>query len=73
ATANSFIQLSVPDNLRGRVMSVYALVFLGIAPIGNSLIGILADAVGTTKAVTLSAVICIATSVVFYMNYLKNR
>jgi len=54
-------------------MSVYALVFLGIAPIGNSLIGILADAVGTTKAVTLSAVICIATSAVFYMNYLKNR
>ena len=73
ATANSFIQLSVPDNLRGRVMSVYALVFLGVAPIGNSLIGVLAAAVGTTKAVTLSAVICIATSAVFYMNYLKNR
>jgi MFS family permease len=65
ATANSFIQLSVPDNLRGRAMSVYAFVFLGTAPLGNSLIGILADHVGTTKAVNISAVICIIASIIF--------
>jgi MFS family permease len=65
ATANSFIQLSVPDSLRGRAMSVYALVFLGTAPIGNSLIGILADSVGTTNAVSISAIICIISSIIF--------
>jgi MFS family permease len=65
ATANSFIQLSVPDNLRGRAMSVYALVFLGTAPLGNSLIGILAEHVGTTTAVNISAVICIIASIIF--------
>jgi len=54
-------------------MSVYALVFLGVAPIGNSLIGIVADTVGTTTAVTISAIICIVTSVIFYVTYLKNR
>jgi predicted MFS family arabinose efflux permease len=65
ATANSFIQLAASDSLRGRVMSVYALVFLGFAPIGNSLIGMLADSIGTTKAVTISAIICIIASALF--------
>ena len=65
ATANSFIQLSVSDNLRGRVISVYAFVFLGFAPIGNYLIGILADSFGVTKAVTFSSIICIAASALF--------
>ena len=73
ATANSFIQLSVPDSLRGRVMSVYALVFLGTAPIGNSLIGTLANYVGIIKAVTILAVICMVTSAIFYVKYLSNR
>jgi MFS family permease len=67
ATANSFIQLSVPDNLRGRAMSVYTFVFLGTAPIGNSLIGTLADSIGTTRAVTITALICLIASVVFSM------
>ena len=65
ATANSFIQLSVPDNLRGRAMSVYTLVFLGTAPIGNSLMGTFADAVGSSKAVGISALLCIVAAVVF--------
>lgn len=65
ATANSFIQHSVSDSLRGRVMSVYALVFLGFAPIGNAIIGMLADSMGTTRAVTLSAIICIVGSAMF--------
>lgn len=67
ATANSFIQLSVPDNLRGRVMSVYALVFLGTAPLGNSLMGILAVYIGTTRAVSISAIICIIVSALFFI------
>jgi len=65
ATANSFIQLSVPDNLRGRAMSVYAFVFLGTAPIGNSLMGTAADLIGTAHSITISAFVCIAVSVVF--------
>ncbi|MDP2752842.1 MAG: MFS transporter [Nitrospirota bacterium] len=66
ATANSFIQLSVPDNLRGRAMSIYALVFLGTAPLGNSLLGVLANSFGTSRAVSISAIICIIASVIFF-------
>ncbi len=65
ATANSFVQLSVTDDLRGRVVSVYAFVFLGFAPIGNYLIGILADSLGVAEAVFLSSIICIIASVIF--------
>jgi MFS family permease len=65
ATANSFVQLSVSDNLRGRVISVYAFVFLGFAPIGNYLIGILADSFGVTRTVAFSSIICITASTLF--------
>jgi hypothetical protein len=46
-------------------MSVYAMVFLGTTPIGNSLIGLFADSFGTVKAVTFSGVACIAASLIF--------
>ncbi len=73
ATANSFVQLSVSDSIRGRVMSVYALVFLGLAPIGNSLIGMLADSIGTTRAISVSAAICIISSVLFVLRRYRNQ
>ena len=59
AVANSVIQLNTPDALRGRVMSVYAFVFLGIAPLGNALMGFVAHVVGTGKALSLGAVLCL--------------
>ncbi|MCL5023914.1 MAG: MFS transporter [Nitrospirae bacterium] len=60
AVANSSIQLNTPDPLRGRVMSVYTFVFLGIAPAGNALMGWVAHLVGTARAVSISACLCIA-------------
>jgi MFS family permease len=65
AAANSFIQVSVPDELRGRVMSVYSFVFLGLVPVGNSIMGVVADRIGTANAVTAGGVICIVASAVF--------
>jgi MFS family permease len=71
ACANSYIQLSVPDELRGRVMSVYSFVFLGTVPIGNALMGFAADRIGTTNTVTIAGMICILASAVFARVYLK--
>jgi MFS family permease len=65
AIANSFIQLAVPDNLRGRAMSVYTFVFLGTAPIGNYVLGMTADVMGTTTAVAMTALLCLIASLVF--------
>lgn len=66
ATANSLLQLSVPDNLRGRVMSSFALVFLGISPIGNLIIGWMAHGMGTPLAVTIGGVLCLVTIILLY-------
>jgi MFS family permease len=65
ATANSFIQLAVPDGLRGRAMSVYTFVFLGTAPLGNSILGTAADYFGTSEAIAAGAMLCTAGTVIF--------
>lgn len=57
ATANSIVQLSAPDGMRGRVMSVYTVLFLGMMPIGNFLMGTVAASIGTANAVTVSAAV----------------
>ncbi|MDX2032524.1 MAG: MFS transporter [Blastocatellia bacterium] len=45
-TVNTLLQMLVRDEMRGRVMSMYSLAFLGLPPLGGLLIGLLADAVG---------------------------
>lgn len=69
ATGNSFIQHTVPDFLRGRVMSLYTLVFLGFAPIGNSIIGFTAHSIGTIMALKIFAIICILGSIIFWRKF----
>jgi uncharacterized membrane protein YwaF len=66
ATVNSLLQLSVPDDLRGRVMSAFALVFLGFAPMGNLIIGYMAERFGTSLAVTIGGILCLITIILLY-------
>jgi len=47
AGCNTLLQSLVPDHLRGRVMSLYTLFFLGMAPIGSLMAGALAAHLGT--------------------------
>jgi len=44
--ANTLVQLSVPDRIRGRVMAVYSLVMLGTGPLGAYLTGLLFELLG---------------------------
>jgi MFS family permease len=50
SNSQSLLQLSAPDHLRGRVLSLYLFAFAGLAPLGGLLAGALADAGGTTLA-----------------------
>ena len=56
ATANTMIQLNVPDPLRGRAMSVYTTVFAGTTPIGGLLFGWLASSAGVAVAVAIGGI-----------------
>ncbi|MGA2191757.1 MAG: MFS transporter [Nitrospirota bacterium] len=61
AIINSMLQNDVPDELRGRVMSLYVLVFLGLIPVGNLIVGTAAHYIGTPYAVASGACVCIVT------------
>jgi MFS family permease len=57
-TANSSLQLTTPGHLRGRVMSLYMLLFLGSTPIGAELTGLMAEHIGVQVTVGIEAAIC---------------
>ncbi|MGH2463913.1 MAG: MFS transporter, partial [Candidatus Limnocylindrales bacterium] len=64
ATANTVIQLEVPDELRGRVMSVYLTVFAGTNPIGGVAFGAIAANAGAAAAIGLGGAISVAAALV---------
>jgi MFS family permease len=65
ASSNTLVQSMVPNNLRGRVMAVYSMMFMGMAPIGALLAGALAGRLGAPKTVMIGGAVCIAGSLVF--------
>ena len=55
ATANTRIQTLTPDNLRGRVMALYAQALMGVGPIGSTQAGALATLLGAPWAMAIGA------------------
>jgi len=66
-SSNALVQTRVPDELRGRVMSIYALVFFGGLPLGALLIGEMAERVGEPLAVLLNVSIVLLASTVILL------
>jgi len=62
-SANTAIQLAVPDRLRGRVIGVYTTVFAGSTPIGAPIVGWLASAFSTEVALVTGGAIAIVAAV----------
>jgi MFS family permease len=60
ATTNTLLQRSAPDAIRGRVLSAYTFVLVGLAPIGTFLYGLVAQKIGGPWAVRIGGVICLA-------------
>ena len=58
STTNTLIQTSVADDMRGRVMGIWALVFGGMMPIGALESGLLSQAVGVPWTVAAGALVC---------------
>lgn len=59
-SANTLIQLMVPDALRGRVMGIYILLFAGSTPVGALLIGASSNVIGVPATILACAVLCAA-------------
>jgi MFS family permease len=65
SSSNTLIQAMVPDQLRGRVMAMYAMVFMGLAPFGALFGGALANHLGAPRTVTLGAAAAVLGAVWF--------
>ena len=64
STSNTVLQTIVPDEMRGRVMGVWSLVFGAMIPLGSLEAGAVAHWLGTPFALGLGAIICAASALV---------
>jgi MFS family permease len=72
-STNTLIQAMVPDRLRGRVMSLYSMMFLGMSPLGSLLAGTIADHFGAPVTVAMGGVASLIGGAVFARNWPSMR
>ena len=65
SSSNTLIQAMVPDELRGRAMAVYTMMFMGMAPVGSLMAGVMADKIGAPWTVTMGGVAAIGGAIIF--------
>ena len=59
AATNTIVQTITEEHLRGRVMAFYTMAFLGTAPLGSLLAGVLADRIGESRTIIAGGVACV--------------
>jgi hypothetical protein len=65
AATNTIIQSRVPDELRSRVMAVYATMFMGVQPIGSLIAGGVAKHIGAPSTLTIFGAVVFIGSLIF--------
>jgi MFS family permease len=68
ASTNTLIQHSVEDDKRGRVMSLYTISFLGIAPIGSLILGHLSEIWSAPLVLMCAGILCLLGTLRFLIN-----
>jgi MFS family permease len=68
ASSNTLIQSMVPDKLRGRILAVYSMMFMGMAPFGSLSAGTVAHHLGAPWTVALGGMACIGGSIFFLLH-----
>jgi MFS family permease len=73
ASSNTLVQSMSPDQLRGRVIAVYSMMFMGMAPFGAFFAGAIAHRIGAPWTVAIGGIACIGGAIIFGMNLPKVR
>ena len=73
ASSNTLIQVMVPDVLRGRMMAVYSMMFMGMAPLGALIGGALSDRLGAPLTVAIGGLASVAGALWFERQLPKIR
>ncbi len=71
ASSNTLIQLVVPDNLRGRVISLFSMAFVGASPLGNLLAGALAESITVASTILGYGAVCAMLSTLYLLRVPK--
>jgi len=69
STGNSLLQLNVPDQMRGRIMSLFSLIIIGSVPFGSMLYGTVATFLGPSLSLTLGSLSAAAISGYILLRY----
>jgi MFS family permease len=73
AGTNTVLQTLVREEMRGRVMSLYTMAFMGMAPFGSLLLGAVAAHVGAPEAIRLGGTVCVIGAIVFALQLPRLR
>jgi len=73
ASSNTLIQSMVPDHLRGRVMAVYSMMFMGMAPFGALSAGSIAHNIGAPWTVAIGGIISVIGGIFFGLRWPRLR
>jgi MFS family permease len=65
ASSNTVLQTIVDEDKRGRMMSFYALAFMGMVPFGSLFAGILASKIGAPATLLIGGILCVIGAVLF--------
>jgi MFS family permease len=65
SSTNTLIQSMVPDRLRGRTMAIYSMMFMGMAPLGALLAGVIANRIGAPWTVAIGGATAILAACAF--------
>jgi MFS family permease len=65
AASNTVLQMVVEEDKRGRIMSLYTIAFLGMAPFGSLLAGSLANTIGAPMTLMIGGTVCVAGAILF--------
>ena len=68
-TANSIVQVNSDQAIRGRVMGIYLLIFMGGTPVGSPLIGIMAEVIGIRSTIAACGTISLFATAFIWLKY----
>jgi MFS family permease len=73
ATCNTLLQEIIPDELRGRVLSFYTMMFIGTMPLGSFLAGTLGQTLGVIWAVRTGSLLCVGISLFLFKKFIQRH
>lgn len=73
ASTNTLLQTMVRENMRGRIVALYSMSFMGFTPIGSLILGSITEKIGLQNTLSITSILCIGMSIWYYthLNQIK--